>query len=130
LAIAQTIKWREDALQSAAISTKDRSAIQLAATLSWLNLDNTAHCGQNDQDDIFDKLTSDCCANTTDWLLKHQKMKAWLKNGRGAPILWLKGKPGCGRFTHRMLEVQDASKMRDTESPCGTEHSLSRLSKH
>jgi hypothetical protein len=109
LAIAQTIKWREDALQSAAIRTKDRSAIQLAATLSWLNLDNTAHCGQNNQDDILDKLTSDCCANTTEWLLQHQKMKAWLKKGRSAPILWLKGKPGCGRFAHRMLGVQDAS---------------------
>jgi hypothetical protein len=110
LAIAQAIKWREDALQTAATRTKDRSATQLAATLAWLSLDNTAHCTQNEQENVLDKLTSDCCANTTEWILQHQRMRVWLRNGRSAPVLWLKGKPGCGRSVHPMIGVQDASR--------------------
>ncbi|KAL1798027.1 hypothetical protein ACET3X_004633 [Alternaria dauci] len=30
---------------------------------------------------------------------RHQRMRQWLQNGRGGPILWLKGKPGSGKST-------------------------------
>ena len=73
--------------------------MQYAATLAWLHLDSTVHGGQHEQEDILDKLTNDCCPGTTEWILKHQRMKAWLKDGRSSPILWLKGKPGCGRWS-------------------------------
>jgi hypothetical protein len=95
-AIAQTMQWREEALQSVSMRAKERLAIQLAATIAWLDIDNT--CGQHQQEDILDKLITDCCPGTTEWILKHQKMKNWLKDGSSSPTLWIKGKPGCGTW--------------------------------
>jgi hypothetical protein len=96
-AIAQTMQWREEALRSTAARSKERSAIQFAATIAWLDIDNT--CGQHQQEDTLDKLTSDCYPGTTEWILKHRKMKNWLKDDRSSQTLWVKGKPGCGAYT-------------------------------
>lgn len=88
-------------MHAAAVKAKEKIAMQLTASIAWLNLDNT--CRQHEQEDILDKLTSDCCPGTTEWILKHQKMKSWLKEGRASPILWLKGKPGSGKLYAKIL---------------------------
>jgi hypothetical protein len=90
--------WRREALQVVEKTEKDRSTAQLIAALSWLGLEAVPHCGQAYQDNLLDKLIKDCCDGTTDWILKHQRMRQWLQNGRGGPILWLKGKPGSGQL--------------------------------
>jgi hypothetical protein len=83
-------------MQAAAARTKEKAAMQSNASVAWLNLDNAN--GQHEQEDILDRLTSDCCTGTTEWILKHQKLKSWLKEGRTSPTLWLKGKPGSGKY--------------------------------
>ncbi|KAH8698037.1 hypothetical protein GQ44DRAFT_832316 [Phaeosphaeriaceae sp. PMI808] len=97
--ISETMQWRLEALQHVAKTEKDRSTTQLTAALAWLGLDAVPHCGQAYQDNILNRLIHDCCGGTTDWILKHQRMRAWLQNGRGPPLLWLKGKPGSGKST-------------------------------
>ena len=95
--ISETMQWRREALQSVAKTEKDRSTAQLTAALAWLGFDTIPHCGQAYQDNLLNRLVHDCCDGTTDWILKHQRMRAWLQNGRGPPLLWLKGKPGSGQ---------------------------------
>ncbi|KAF7670744.1 hypothetical protein GT037_011195, partial [Alternaria burnsii] len=97
--VSETMLWRREALQVVAKTEKDRSTAQLTAALSWLGLETVPHCGQASQDNLLDRLIKDCCDGTTDWILKHQRMRQWLQNGRGGPILWLKGKPGSGKST-------------------------------
>jgi hypothetical protein len=94
--VSETMQWRREALQAVAKTEKDRSTAQLTAALSWLGLEAVPHCGQAYQDNLLDRLVNDCCEGTTNWILKHKRMKPWLQNGQGSPILWLKGKPGSG----------------------------------
>tara|TARA_R110002003_G_scaffold235_13_gene17048 strand:+ start:4552 stop:5622 length:1071 start_codon:yes stop_codon:yes gene_type:complete len=95
--VSETLQWRKEALDSITKTEKDRSTTQLTAALAWLGLDTVPHCGQAYQDNLLDRLVSDCCDGTTDWILKHPRMRVWLQNGRGQPLLWLKGKPGSGK---------------------------------
>ncbi|CAN9203513.1 unnamed protein product [Alternaria alternata] len=97
--ISETMQWRREALQAVAKTEKDRSTAQLTAALAWLGLETVPHCGQAYQDNLLHRLINDCCDGTTDWILKHQRMRQWLQHGRGGPILWLKGKPGSGKST-------------------------------
>ncbi|CAN9263627.1 unnamed protein product [Alternaria alternata] len=97
--VLETMQWRREALQAVAKTEKDRSTAQLTAALAWLGLETVPHCGQAYQDNLLHRLINDCCDGTTDWILKHQRMRQWLQNGRGGPILWLKGKPGSGKST-------------------------------
>ncbi|RYO63735.1 hypothetical protein AA0116_g4050 [Alternaria tenuissima] len=97
--VSETMQWRREALLTVANTEKDRSTAQLTAALAWLGLETVPHCGQAYQDNQLDKLIKDCCDGTTDWILKHQRMRQWLQNGKGGPILWLKGKPGSGKST-------------------------------
>jgi hypothetical protein len=96
--VLETMQWRREALQAVAKTEKDRSTAQLTAALAWLGLETVPHCGQAYQDNLLHRLINDCCDGTTDWILKHQRMRQWLQNGRGGPILWLKGKPGSGEL--------------------------------
>lgn len=93
--IAETMKWREEALQEASLKEKQRLTAQLTAAMDWLNPDKLT-CRRYQQEDILDKLISDCCPGTTEWILRHPKMKTWLKHGPGQATLWLTGKPGSG----------------------------------
>ncbi|KAF2642645.1 hypothetical protein P280DRAFT_395523 [Massarina eburnea CBS 473.64] len=97
--IAETMRWREEASHTATRTEKERLATQLTAALAWLNLDSIPHCGQSQQDNHLDKLTRDCCAGTTEWVLRNPKIKACINDGRDQYTLWLKGKPGSGKST-------------------------------
>ncbi|KAF1849355.1 uncharacterized protein K460DRAFT_404584 [Cucurbitaria berberidis CBS 394.84] len=97
--ISETMQWRKDAREAANRAEKDRRVVQLTASLAWLGVENVPHCGQSYQDNSLNTLTNDCCPGTTDWIMKHQKMQAWLQDGRGSSTLWLKGKPGSGKST-------------------------------
>ncbi|KAB2109040.1 hypothetical protein AG0111_0g2533 [Alternaria gaisen] len=97
--VSETMQWRREALQDVAKTEKDRSTAQLTAALAWLGLETVPHCGQAYQDNLLHRLINDCCDGTTDWILRNQRMRQWLQNGRGGPILWLKGKPGSGKST-------------------------------
>ena len=94
--ITETMHLRQEALEEATRKEKERSAHQLAAVLSWLNLDNVPHCGQQHQEDTLDRLTHDCYSGTTEWIVMHQKTKTWMNNNRGQSTLWITGKPGSG----------------------------------
>lgn len=91
------MQWRREALEAVTRTEKDRSKMQLAAALSWLALEDVPHCGQAYQDNLLHRLVYDCCEGTTDWILRHEQMRAWLQNRRGSPVLWLKGNPGSGK---------------------------------
>lgn len=95
--VSEAMDWRRDTLQAVAQKKKVRLTAQLAATLVWLQLDTVSHYGQAYQDNRFQRLINSCCDGTTDWIIKHTRMRAWLQNGRGQPTLWLKGKPGSGK---------------------------------
>ena len=96
--IYETMQWRKDAREAAVRAEKDRLIAQLTASIAWLGMENVPHCGQSYQENTLNTLTNDCCPGTTDWIMKHQKMKAWLQDGRGPTVLWLKGKPGSGEY--------------------------------
>lgn len=95
--IAETMQWRKEAIEETARREAERTATQLDAVLTWLNLETLPHCGQYNQDDILDRLANECYAGTTNWIVKHPKMRSWLKNDRSLSTLWLKGKPGAGK---------------------------------
>lgn len=96
--IAKAFQWRKEAQELAAKKELESRVTQLAAVLAWLSLENDPHCGQSDQDGIYDQLLSDCCPGTTEWIVAHPQMKSWLKKDRDQPLLWLKGKPGAGKL--------------------------------
>jgi hypothetical protein len=111
------MQWRREALDTVSKAEKDRSTVHLTSALAWLGLDTLPHCGQGYQDDLRDRLVENCCDGTTEWILKHSRMRAWLQNGRGQPVLWLNGKPGSGklhltrslRWVYSMLNVTGKS---------------------
>jgi hypothetical protein len=89
--------WRQEALVETAKRDKERLVAQLNSVLEWLKFGDVPYCSQRYQDDVLERLTTDCVDGTTEWMLQNQKMKAWLKNDYGGqPILWIKGKPGSG----------------------------------
>jgi hypothetical protein len=92
------MKWRREALDGISKTEKDRCTMQLTAALAWLGLDNIPYCGQAHQDNLRDRLVKECCDGTTDWILNHSRMRAWLQNGRGPSVLWLNGIPGSGPY--------------------------------
>jgi hypothetical protein len=92
------MKWRKEALERVTKSEKERSTVHLMSALAWLGLETIPYCGQGHQDDLRDRLVENCCDGTTEWILKHPQMRAWLQNGRGQPVLWLNGKPGSGKL--------------------------------
>jgi hypothetical protein len=98
--IAETMQWRQEALADAAKRDKERLIAQLNGVLAWLKIDSDPYCTQEHQDDVLDRLTNDCYAGTTEWILQDQNVKAWLKPGHGQPVLWIKGKPGSGMSTN------------------------------
>ena len=94
--VSEAMQWRRETLDRINKAEKDRATKQLMAALAWLGLDNIPYCGQAHQDNLRDRLVKDCCDGTTDWVLKHPRMRAWLQNGRGPSVLWLNGIPGSG----------------------------------
>jgi hypothetical protein len=101
------MQLRRDALEAVSKAEKDRSTAQLTSVLAWLGLDTVPHCGQGYQDNLRDRLVEDCCDGTTEWILKHPRMRGWLQNGRGQPVLWLNGKPGSGNHSRRSSHSLD-----------------------
>ncbi|CAN9342142.1 unnamed protein product [Alternaria alternata] len=97
--VSETMQWRREALQAVAKTERDRSTAQLTAALAWLGLETVPHCGQAYQYNLLHRLINECCDGTTGWILEHHDMRQWLRNRRGHPILWLKGKPGSGKST-------------------------------
>lgn len=97
--ISETMQWRKEAREAAIKAEKERLITQLTAALTWLGVENVPHCGQSYQENYLSTLINDCCPGTTDWIMKHREMKAWLQDGRGPTTLWLKGKPGSGKST-------------------------------
>jgi hypothetical protein len=94
--IAETMQWRQEALKDAAKKDKERLVAQLNSVLAWLRIDSAPYCSQEYQEDALDRLSDDCYAGTTEWILQNHKVRTWLKPGYAQPILWIKGKPGSG----------------------------------
>lgn len=59
---------------------------------SWLQ---ASKC---DQEDELDELLRRCHEGSCDWIHDNEKIKSWVRHGADHSILWLKGKPGSGRF--------------------------------
>jgi hypothetical protein len=48
------------------------------------------------QEDDLDQLLQNICHGTGNWITSNQKVKSWIFDDEGEPILWLKGIPGGG----------------------------------
>ncbi|KAL7792442.1 hypothetical protein V8C37DRAFT_416340 [Trichoderma ceciliae] len=86
-------KWREFSLREIAQQEKEESMAQFRAILSWLEMKST------EQEDIFDNHfnEADQYQGTCDWIIKHPKISAWLRNQPDQQFIWVKGKPGAGK---------------------------------
>jgi hypothetical protein len=62
---------------------------QLQGAIAWLAVEGL-------QEDDLDQLLQNLCASTADWITSNQKVKSWIFDDEGEPILWLKGIPGGG----------------------------------
>ena len=94
-AIAEAREWRQRAIQAAAKREMEQSATQVQSVIFWLGSTATK---QDQQDDLLDRLLCSCYPETSEWIVRNSKIRAWSKDQPTQPLLWLKGKPGSGKF--------------------------------
>ena len=94
-AIAEAREWRQRAVQAAAKREMEQSVAQVQSVISWLGSTATK---QDQQDDLLDRLLCSCYPETSEWIVRNSKIRAWSKDQPTQPLLWLKGKPGSGKF--------------------------------
>ena len=85
--------WRQEALDKLAKDEAEQTAAQYLTIVGWLKLD------ESDQLKIFDSIESEASSNpgTCDWILKQQKISAWMRCSQEASFLVLHGHPGTGK---------------------------------
>ena len=102
-AIAEAREWRQRAIQVAAKREMEQSAAQVQSVISWLGSTATK---QDQQDDLLDRLLCSCYPETSEWIVRNSKIKAWSKDQPTQTLLWLKGKPGSGKFIIHSLKTE------------------------
>ena len=85
--------WRQETLDKLTKDEAEQTAAQYLAIVGWLKLD------EFDQVKIFDSIESEASSNpgTCDWILKQQKISAWMRCSQEASFLVLHGNPGTGK---------------------------------
>ncbi|KAK2802065.1 hypothetical protein FQN51_004975 [Onygenales sp. PD_10] len=108
--IARAQEWREKASEDMRKQEEARSHTQFNAVLAWLDVKDY------EQEEELDWHSSLCHNGSCDWIQNHSTIKPWLCPGDQNLILWIKGKPGAGWFSVRLLTASTAS---DTECATG-----------
>lgn len=72
---------------------KIRHAARYDEISAWLKVDDT------EQALIFDSITQDVSMypGTCDWIIRHHRLREWLKDDSRKGLLWLQGSPGTGK---------------------------------
>lgn len=85
--------WRQENLDKLAKDEAEQTAAQYLAIVGWLKLD------EFDQIKIFESIELDTSNNSgaCDWILKQQKISAWMRCSQEASFLVLHGHPGTGK---------------------------------
>jgi hypothetical protein len=85
--------WRDESLVQINKWHEKRSSKQFAAILAWLKAEET------DQIAIFDTISAEASkfANTSAWVLKNSRIRAWLQRQPDSLLLRLQGTAGSGK---------------------------------
>lgn len=72
---------------------KARHASLYQEISAWLKVDDT------EQALVFDSITQEVAKypGTCDWVIQHDRLRTWLRDGSGSGFLWLQGSPGSGK---------------------------------
>lgn len=87
-------EFREKVLEDLQAKQKRRADHQLLECMEWLDLQPQ----DRDQAGCFTHYRDAREENTCEWILSHPKVKSWLDPDSKKVFLWLKGKPGSGKF--------------------------------
>jgi hypothetical protein len=90
--IVEAKEWRTRWLDEISKKEKARVASQFQDVLSWLEVSSS------EQEDKIDDLSNRSHSGSCNWILNNQKTRLWMRKGPEQPIMWLKGKPGSGKF--------------------------------
>ena len=94
----QLERWRLERTKQVEKEDKIRLEADIRETVAWLS-------PPDDQEDLLIKLSRTCNLKENHWILKNQQVLSWLKDSRDYPIVWLNGKPGAGKFSAHITEV-------------------------
>lgn len=89
---------------------KKRSDTYLHDTVAWLNI------ATESQDDELDRLLAKRLDGTCDWIFRNAKMKEWIDDAHGQPVLWVKGIPGAGKFLRSKFRIIDNDLIRQNDT--------------
>ena len=89
--VVKAKQWRDKQASEVAQKEKDRSDQQRLSVISWLDVNGQPQDGERE------RLLVDCLPGSCDWILKHDKVEAWLRVDSHFLVVWLYGKPGASK---------------------------------
>lgn len=87
-------EFREQMLEDLVRKQKREEDRQFDACIKWLDLQDL----DREQAKLFTRRRDVREEATCEWILSHSKVKAWLDPDSKPTFLWLKGKPGSGKW--------------------------------
>lgn len=97
LDIVEANGWRGSMREEIDLREKARNDWQLQETLAWLALDDC----DSEQEELLNRSSEIRQGGTCEWILEHNNLKNWLYGDKEHPVIWVRGKPGAGKFLPR-----------------------------
>ena len=92
--------FRQKVLENIDKCEQERHSYQLRDTLAWLDLKGQDRKQQDSLDLISQARERDTC----EWILRDDRIYAWLDSEDKRSYFWLHGKPGSGERSSRKAE--------------------------
>ena len=84
---------RQETLDRAAKEEEERTSAQYITIVGWLKMNDS------EQTNLFESITTESqkYAGTCDWILRQERIAAWMRCSQESAFLVLKGNPGTGK---------------------------------